>query len=194
MKRKQKCQLWDCGRPARSMGFCQSHYERNKRHGNPYGGRTPNGEQRAWIDKHAGFNGQECLIWPYNTARGYGYSHIDGKYASVSRHMCIQRNGPPPTDKHESAHVCGNGHLGCVNPAHLEWKTSLENKVDQLRHGTRQRGEQRPMAKLTTDRVKEIRRRYAPGEITYEQLAQEYGVTREAIYSVVKKRTWAWLD
>lgn len=190
----KKCSVYFCGKPAKSLGFCNSHYERNKRYGNPYAGRTPNGEQMRWIESHVANDGNDCLIWPYSTARGYGYAHIGGKYSSVSRFMCEKRNGPPPTDKHEAAHICGNGDKGCVNPRHLEWKTSQENKADQLCHGTRQRGELRPSAKLTRDAVREIRTKYTSGGTTYNALAAQYGVTMEAVYSVVKRRTWAWVD
>ena len=185
MANRKKCKVDDCERPSKSLGFCNSHYERNKRYGDPLMGRTPNGEQHNWIDKHAGHSGSECLKWPYSTARGYGYCHIDGKYASVSRHMCKIRN--------EAAHICGNGHLGCVNPSHLEWKTSAENKEDQLRHGTRRRGEMKK-SKLTTEAVRDIRRRVAESNITQVELSSEYGVTSSAIQSVVSRRTWAWLD
>ncbi len=44
-------------------------------------------------------------------------------------------------------------------------------------------------AKLTTAQVKEIRRRYANGEIQMD-LADEYGVTQAAISNIVRAKSW----
>lgn len=50
----------------------------------------------------------------------------------VSRVVCEERHGPPPTPKHYAAHATPNGCVGglCVNPSHLRWATSHENHMD----------------------------------------------------------------
>jgi hypothetical protein len=53
-----------------------------------------------------------------------------------------------------------------------------------------QRGEAAYMAKLKTVQVIEIRRRHGKGNISYAQLAREFGVEPETISAVVRRKTW----
>ncbi len=55
------------------------------------------------------------------------------------------------------------------------------------------RGERSPCAKLTEQKVREIRAKYASGEMQ-KTLAAEYGVSKGAILSVVHRKTWTHLD
>jgi hypothetical protein len=75
-----------------------------------------------------------------------------------------------------------------IRPAHLD-KDNAEDKVTKGRHrwapGTRQ-----PHAKLTDDAVREIRRRYAVGDIRQIDLAAEYGVAQTLIGRVVTRKIW----
>ncbi len=52
----------------------------------------------------------------------------------------------------------------------------------------------RPARKLTTKDVRAIRADYRPGYCSLAQLAARHGVSKQAIYSVVTKRTWAHVD
>src|SRR5690606_17630383 len=101
-------------------------------------------------------------------------------------------NGPPPTSRHEAAHLCGNGAGGCVSGAHLAWKTPKENIADQLVHGTRPRGEKRGNAKLTEADVREIRKRTETE--TLSALAKHYGVAPSLISRIKSRDVWAWLE
>jgi len=51
-------------------------------------------------------------------------------------------------------------------------------------------GERNGNAKLTADRAREIRFRYAQGSLTLQQLAEQYGVSHSTIHSIVLRRTW----
>lgn len=51
-----------------------------------------------------------------------------------------------------------------------------------------------PNAKLTEDQVRQIRQRYAAGNVTYDQLSEEFGVSPETIRFIVVRRTWMHLD
>ena len=64
--------------------------------------------------------------WPRPSA---GYK---GKIVTVTRVVCEEANGPPPTPKHQAAHNTPNGCIGglCVNGGHLRWATNLENSAD----------------------------------------------------------------
>lgn len=52
------------------------------------------------------------------------------------------------------------------------------------------RGESHGLSKLTEQSVADIRRIYATGSASYQTLAKQFGVTRQSIYQVVKKKIW----
>lgn len=132
------CSIPDCGKTVTARGYCWSHSNRIRKHGDPLGGRTPNGDPLRFIHEVAmAHTGDECLTWPYaKKSGGYGTVYIDGKHVRANRYVCELANGAPPTPKHESAHSCGKGHEACIAPGHLSWKTHAENMADKFIHGT----------------------------------------------------------
>lgn len=135
---------------------------------------------------------QECLTWPFaRSGTGYGMVKYEGNYVGVHRVVCEMVHGPAPTGKHEAAHSCGKGHEGCVNPNHLLWKTSKENKADKIAHGTHNRGELNHKTVLTEDDVRLIRD--LRGRVTGRALACRFGVSPSNIWSIQKRISWAWL-
>lgn len=46
------------------------------------------------------------------------------------------------------------------------------------------------MAKLTKEKVLEIRRRYATGEVYQRALAAEYGVRENTLFRIIHRQTW----
>ncbi len=52
------------------------------------------------------------------------------------------------------------------------------------------RGEAHHSSKLTAELVRTIRLRYQAGGVSYEDLANEYGVQRTSIYDCIKFRSW----
>lgn len=55
------------------------------------------------------------------------------------------------------------------------------------------RGSKHGMSKLTETQVREIRKAFASG-IRQKDLANQYGVTQENIYRIVRGKSWKWLD
>ena len=192
MAEAMMCSVDGCCKAARARGWCRAHYERWRVHGDPLGGGTFDGEPLAFLENTAiPFDGDECLIWPYWTGGdGRGRIWLDGKNHLVHRIVCEARHGPPPTPKHEAAHLCGNGHDGCVNRKHLYWGTPKENCADRLLHGTHTRGERNGIAKLTEAQVLEIR---ASTKLRRE-LTKEYGIARSTVYMIKARKIWAWLE
>lgn len=174
----------------KSRQLCNRHYRRFQRHGDPLGGGTPNGEPyRYYSETVVNHLEDACLLWPYGrTTAGYALMTTDGKDRYVHRFSCEVENGPPPTPRHEAAHSCGNGHLGCVARKHVSWKTPAANQLDKRLHGTDNRGHRHPMARLTEEQVREIRA-MGPG-ISCLLVARQYGVTDSAIYGIREGRTW----
>jgi hypothetical protein len=96
------------------------------------------GANLQWLKDHVSYRGDECLVWPFCRDRhGYGQVGINGKLHRAHRVMCELVNGPAPEPTMHAAHSCGNGHLGCINPLHLDWKTPSGNQLDRAAHGTK---------------------------------------------------------
>lgn len=179
------CSVDGCGKSHYGRGFCSAHYQRFRRHGDPLGGVTPNGEpERFYREVVLQYDGDDCLIWPFAiTPQGYGEIRVDGMTRGVHRRVCEEVNGVPPTPKHDAAHSCG--HRGCVTKRHLSWKTRLQNKADELTHGTRK-------AKLTKPEVLEILA--LKGVESQSTLGGIYGVSPSTISSIQTGRTWSYLQ
>ena len=192
MAKSRICSIDGCGKAVKGHGWCEAHYWRWRKHGDPLGGGTPRGEPLDFLENTViPFDGDECLIWPYSTNdSGYGQIWRDGKVRIVSRVVCEIIHGPPPTPKHEAAHSCGKGHIGCVTKRHLRWATKEGNQADRLIHDTHIRGERHANAKLTEAKVLEIR----ASTMSHRELAKEYGVTRLTVSRVKLRKTWAWLE
>jgi hypothetical protein len=167
------------------------HYTRWRRHGDPLLTQyTPKGEAMYFYENTVlAYDGNDCLIWPYNRfPSGYGAMHNPNGSCRVSRILCEDVNGPPPTPEHEAAHSCGKGHLGCVTKRHLDWKTALQNQSDRLIHGTNLEGAAHPMAKLSDADVREIRS--LVGTATHKEIAAKYGVSRNMISNILSGKNW----
>src|SRR5687768_4067693 len=181
MAKSRLCSIQECGKTLYSKGYCEAHYARFRRHGDPLAGRTPDGELIRWINEVAMLHpSDDCLPWPFGTiGNGRAQVRVSGKKVIASRYVCELANGAPPTPEHEAAHSCGNGHEGCIAPGHLGWKTHVENMADRLVHGTLRRGERHGMAKLTEDDVRTIIA--LKGGVPRRNLAEMYGVSRGTI-------------
>lgn len=104
----------------------------------------------------------------------------------IHRMVAITFHGHPPAG-HEVAHIDGNpANNSAIN---LRWATKSENHIDKRRHGTMLRGERHHSAKLTANKVTELRRAYAEGK-SIDRLANETGVHRMTIYRAVKRLSW----
>lgn len=77
----------------------------------------------------------------------------------------------------------------CVNPDHLEIGTPLDNAADMVARNLQSRGSHRWAAKLTEEKVAEIRSRYARGELQ-SALGGAFGVGSPTISNIVRRKTW----
>lgn len=79
----------------------------------------------------------------------------------------------------------GNNHL-----ENLRWDTHKANSLDMVRHGTSTRGVRSPFAKLTDQKVVELRARIAAGE-SASAVARDLGVSRKAVSAANQRQTWS---
>lgn len=142
------------------------------------------GKVVTWLRENAGHVGTNCLKYPFyiDPKLGYALFSVDGEFQYAHRYMCGLKNGSPPTDKHEAAHTCGNAHMGCINPNHLEWKTKVENAQDRKRHGNYQDQVGTKRWRLHPEQVETIKS--LKGKVTQFDLAARYGVSRQTISGI----------
>lgn len=142
-----------------------------------------------WLLHYLNYRGNECVVWPLSRIphTGYGVVCINGQRAYAHRVMCEFEHGPAPTPEHESAHSCNNGHLGCITPRHLSWKTRSGNQLDRRANGTHGHGSHLRY-KLTPQQVDEIRG--LRGKETQSAIAVRFGVSRENVCIIQAGKSW----
>lgn len=111
-----------------------------------------------------------------------------GKHRTWCVHVLVARAflGPAPAGAqvlHGPPGPLENG------SAHLRYGTPKENSADELRDGTRRRGEEMAAAKLTETIVREARLRQLAGT-SIRQLAEEYHVSESGMHQAVSGLTW----
>lgn len=187
------CTISGCGKPYLAKGYCALHYRRMRIHGDPsFVTDLRRGEPRQFIEESLLIETDDCIEWPFSRNEdGYGSIHPKKgeKGVSVSRLVCIAAHGDPPKDRNYAAHSCGNP--PCINKRHLRWATQKENVGDQLIHGTRRRGTERAVTKLTEAQVHQIRA--LRGKLSCVKIGKLFGVGSSTVDSIFQKHSWAWL-
>lgn len=134
----------------------------------------------------------ECWPWmAYRKAQGYGQISLGNHLYRAHRIAYFLVYGAFPSELC-LMHTCDNP--PCCNRRHLSLGTRTDNSRDKVRKGRTShaapKGEAHADAKLTAQHVRQIRRRYAAGRITYRALAAEYGVAHSSIGGIVRRETW----
>jgi len=143
----------------------------------------------AKLDTSAGPSG--CHLWTGAKTNGYGVMGVGRATAKAHRVAWELAHGPVPV----GLFVCHRCDVrSCCNIAHLFLGTQLENMRDCVAKGRQSRGnglrgEAHPLAKLTDDGVREIRRRLANGE-TGRAVAAAFGVPATTISQIKHGQQW----
>lgn len=142
---KRLCSISGCENPHRSRGWCGAHYSRWRALGDPLAGGPMrilgDPERRFWakVDKSGG-----CWVWTGAcNSDGYGNFLFEGANWRAHRWSYERLVGPIP-DGLVIDHLCCV--TRCVNPAHLEPVTHLENVRRGIRRVAR-------AAELTNEQV-----------------------------------------
>lgn len=127
-----------------------------------------------------------------HSATGYARCQTvahDGTNKATYAHQLVAEAflGPIPDDC-EIHHR--NGDKSDNRAANLEYVTRAEHALVTNALGQHPRGETHHHARLSADEVREIRRKYAAGDVTQHALAREYGVSQPTIRNVVLRQTW----
>ena len=129
-----------------------------------------------------------CWDWTCGCADN-GYGIVVYNYKNWGTHNLALRltAGPPPPDKTYALHSCTQNRK-CSNPVHLRWGDAADNGGDRVEQGTLLHGISNGSSKLTDAQVLKIREKYEAGN--GQELADEYGVSRQTIRRIVKRINW----
>lgn len=144
-----------------------------------------------------------CWLWLGSPrgANGYGRIVVDGVVNPAHRFSWTLHYGPIPPDKYV-LHRCDTPL--CVNPDHLFLGTHKDNSDDKVKKGRQargkrlaraqgnfvRRGELNPHSRLTEKDALAILRDRRPQRV----VAERFGVTQSAVWSIKNGRTWAYLQ
>jgi hypothetical protein len=196
--KNKPCSIEGClngGRLKKEM--CEKHYQRFKKHGSPYyeAIKVGNGdtfEEKFWSRVKKDANEKGCWEWQGKVSRRpktkelqYGRVGRDGINYAVHRmaweltyHVAPQLN---------LLHSCDN--TICVNPEHLREGTQKENAEDRIKRNRQWRGAQFPQAKLTDEKVREIRNLRTEG-LSYLKIANVFNVSESTIREILAGIRW----
>lgn len=120
------CKIDGCEKARSKRGWCDMHYNRWIRHGDP-GEAAPRPRTPAPIDITTRYEVRPTGCWEWTghkDEKGYGTLTRQGKRWSAHRFMYTLHRGSIPEGL-EIDHLCRN--TSCVNPDHLEPVTRREN-------------------------------------------------------------------
>ena len=126
-----------------------------------------------------------CWIWLAGEDKnGYGkFSHT-----RAHRYSWELQHGPIQSTLACVCHTCDNPR--CVNPSHLFLGENKDNTQDRNQKGRQAKGIKSGSAKLTDEKVKEIRKLYATGNYSQDKLADLFEVNQSHVSSIVLRKTW----
>lgn len=118
------CSIPDCEKKPYGRGWCQMHWSRWRRHGNPH---APSNQGLDPLDRFFSKVNVDGPCWEWIGqlgAQGYGVFSFQRKDTAAHRWIYQRLVGPVPAQL-ELDHLCRN--RSCVNPDHLEPVTHKEN-------------------------------------------------------------------
>jgi hypothetical protein len=137
------------------------------------------------------YAGSPCLEWMLGKSiNGYGNFWWEGRGWFAHRFAWELKNGHIPKNLCV-LHHCDN--RICIEVTHLFIGTQNENIQDKVNKNrqAQQKGEAHGGAKLTNAKVLAIRKLYATGRFTQQELAYKFGLTDQSRISyIVNKKQW----
>lgn len=185
-----------CGRAFSSNGhnslYCSGECHRARQSGAPDRARTQILMANVEMIPFSG-----CWIWLGRlTRKGYGELRMFGRTQLAHRVSYCAHHGIPLTsiEGFLIRHRCDVPM--CINPAHLEPGSSLDNSNDMVARNRSCVGSKNSASRLTDEQVLSIRSTHVPHdkERGSSALAKKYGVSTSAISLIVTGKNWRHLS
>jgi hypothetical protein len=123
-----ECSIDGCNRAVQAKGFCNMHYHRIRRLGDPGPVGTLTNKHLPPVERFWASIKQDdetgCWVWRGIKLGRYALIRIDGRLTPAHRFAYELMVGPIPSGL-DIDHLCRN--TRCVNPGHLEPVTTAEN-------------------------------------------------------------------
>lgn len=196
------CSIENCNRAAVARTWCRAHWKHWRRYGDPLvnGVRPRKPVEARFHAKVKQGAPDECWEWQAYckpAPESYGvFRYAVGESMRVAHRVAYEfAFGPIPVGM-LVRHSCDNP--PCCNPSHLLLGTNLDNSRDKVERGRSTKGRtvhwgegSGRSAKLTESQVREIRTRYARGDVSQAALGIEYGISQTHIGTIVRREAWA---
>lgn len=140
---------------------------------------------RFW--EHVTKSDEGCWEWSGIILDGYGYLGVDRHLRRANRLSWKLHFGDIP-DHLCVLHSCDNRR--CVNPAHLFLGTPADNAADMVRKGRSMKGTRNHKAKLTPEKVGQLRADWATGKYLQRELGAKYGITQAQAGNIIRQISW----
>lgn len=202
------CTVPGCNKPYSSKGMCEVHRSRMRRTGSLEPTRIVGDDAaRLWsrVDRAGPIPGHmphlgPCWVWTGNQLKsGHGLIRSIEADTYLAHRLSWHLNVGPIPEGMCVLHHCDNP--PCVRPDHLFIGTRADNTADMLRKN-RQRvdagvaalrafhvGQDNPQARMTAQKVIELRERAAAGE-HYNDLAIVFGIAASTANAIILGNSW----
>ena len=102
--------------------------------------------------------------------------------------ICETFHGPRPSADHHAAHW--NGVNSDNRATNLRWATRIENKADELRHGTRAQGSRHGRTRLTEADITAIRSLRSEAMLSFRAIGKRFGIGSSSAKRIVDREVW----
>ena len=171
------CNVQGCANPHRAKGFCNRHYERFRKYGNPqtirceFHGMGKSAEYNAWANLR-----DRCLNPKYKAFKYYGGRGIKVCQRWKESFLAFYADmGPRPSQIHQIDRINNDGDY---EPTNCRWVLPAQNARNRRR------------TKLTTEKAREIRKLHRSGKYSQKELGMMFGAAQGTISSLLNNETW----
>ncbi len=171
------CKIKECGNTHFGLGYCQKHYSKYKKYGDPLHIRheahnmEATSEYSTWCSLKSRCHNKNHKAYPRYGGRGIT---ICGRWQESFLAFYADM-GPKPFPKAQIDRINNDGNY---EPNNCRWVTRKEN----LRHIS--------TTKLSMGKAEEIRKKYRVGNITQTELGIAYGVVHGTIGRIINNKLW----
>ena len=175
---KKICKVDGCNNNHFGLGFCQNHHKKFKRYGDPLAGKINHKHGKAGLP--------EYIIWQAIKTRCYNKNHTSYKhYGGRGITVCDRWLHSFPNflkDMGEKPFPEAQIDRENNNEGYCKYNCGWTTPAVNIRNSS--------IAKLTMQKVRDIRSKYKLGRARYKDLAEEYNICLSSISKILTNQTW----